>query len=963
MSSAQNWRMRLSSLLLALAASLAQAQGTLIVNANVIDGTGAPARKAEVRIVDGRIYSIGHWPHDPRDRVIDAHGLTLAPGFIDTHSHHDYGLFDHRDALAVVSQGVTTIVAGQDGDSHLPLRDWFARLDTEPAAINVASYVGHGTLRSRVMGDDFKRVATEVEVSRMQALLREDMEGGALGLSTGLEYDPGIYSASSEVLTLAKTVAPYGGRYISHIRSEDRHFWDALNELLTIGREARIPVQVSHMKLGMRGLWGEGDSLVHVLDRARASGVNVTADVYPYTMWHSTLTVLYPERNFTDSAETAFIFRQVAAPEDLFIGHFTPNPAYGGKTVKEIAALRNEDPNSTLRWLIAETHASGEGEDVVATGMDERDVTRLLQWPNANVCSDGELDGAHPRGYGAFTRVLGRYVREQHALTLVAAVHKMTGLAAEHVGITDRGVIRPGMAADLVLFDPATVGDRATIREPHAVSVGINTVWVNGDVVWDNGKTTGTHPGHVLRRASGPTTGEARPATRDPGPVTAFPQATIDSFVRAEMDRERVPGVAVAIIRNGRVLSQRGYGFANVEHLAPVTDETIFQSGSLGKMFTSALVMLLVEDGKLSLSDTIAKFFPDAPATWRSITVRNLLTHTSGIPDSYGADYDFRKDYTETELAHMAYATPLEFPTGSRWNYSNTGYQLLGFIIGKVTGRFYGDVLSERIFKPLGMATARIITEADIVPNRAAGYQLVNGELKNQDWVAPKLNTTADGSLYWSLRDLVVWDSAVRRRALLRPESWNQILTPVTLASGKSYPYGFGWALDTRGGAALQQHGGSWQGFRTQLSRFIGDSLDVIVLANLAQANPARFVNGIAAILDPNLAVKTLAPIADREPQVTQHLTRLLASTAAGTLSRDEFAYVRAGFFPEAANYYRVMLKALGAPTQETLLDRQDLGDDRIYTYDVAYGDKVYRATLGLAPDDRVSSFSISPRP
>src|SRR5213075_1105848 len=173
-----------------------------------------------------------------------------------------------------------------------------------------------------------------------------------------------------------------------------------------------------HMKLGMRALWGQGDSLVHVLDRARASGVKVTADVYPYTMWHSTLTVLYPDRNFTDSAETAFIFRQVAAPQDLLIGHFQPQPEYGGKTVQEIAALRHEDPNATLRWLIAQTHASGEGEDVVATGMDDRDVTRLLQWPYSDVCSDGELDGSHPRGFGAFPRALGRLVREQHVLTL-----------------------------------------------------------------------------------------------------------------------------------------------------------------------------------------------------------------------------------------------------------------------------------------------------------------------------------------------------------------------------------------------------------------------------------------------------------------------------------------------------------------------------------------------------------------
>lgn len=479
----------------------AQTPATLIQNAMVIDGTGAPAQRAEVRIVDGRIYSIGVFrPIDPRDRVIDAGGLTLAPGFIDTHSHHDRGIFANRDAVAAVSQGITTIVAGQDGSSRFPLARFFAQLDTQPAAINVASYVGHGTLRRRVMRNDYKRVASDAEIERMSVLLRQEMATGAFGLSTGLEYDPGIFSSPSEVLQLAQVVAPFGGRYISHMRSEDRQFWQALDELLRIGREVKIPVQVSHMKLAMRALWGRGDSLVRVLDRARAEGIQVTADVYPWTMWQSTLTVLYPKRNFADRAETEFILREVAGPDDLLIGRFDPNPSYAGKTVRQIAALRNTDPATTLMWLIAETQAKDEGESVVATGMDERDIARLLRWSYTNVCSDGELDGPHPRGFGSFTRVLGRYVREQQVLTLEDAIRKMTSLSAANVGITDRGAIRPGLAADLVLFDPKTVLDHATVGEPDAVSVGIKTVWVNGEAVYDGGRATGKHPGLVLRR-------------------------------------------------------------------------------------------------------------------------------------------------------------------------------------------------------------------------------------------------------------------------------------------------------------------------------------------------------------------------------------------------------------------------------------------------------------------------------
>ena len=486
---------------LACLAPSAFAQTVLITNAMVIDGTGAPARQAEVRIVDGKIDSIGSSGSiDPRDHVIDARGLTLAPGFIDTHSHHDRGIFDHRDALAAVSQGVTTIVVGQDGGSELPLASFFARLDAQPAAVNIASYAGHGTLRRHVMGDDYKRVASDSEVARMKELLREEMAAGALGLSTGLEYDPGIFSAKEEVLDLAKVAAAAGGRYISHMRSEDRQFWPALDELLTIGRTTRMPVQVSHMKLAMRALWGQGDQLVAKLDAARQEGIGVTADVYPWTMWQSTLTVLYPKRNFTDRAETEFILKEVASPDDLLLGTFTPNPSYAGKTVRQIAALRGADAATTLMALIAETRGAGRSESVVATGMDERDIVRLLRWPYTNICSDGELDGAHPRGFGSFTRVLGHYVREEHVLTLEDAVRKMTGLSAANVGITDRGIIRPGMSADLVLFDPATVAERATSVEPHATSVGIKTVWVNGEIVYDKGRPTGNFPGRALRR-------------------------------------------------------------------------------------------------------------------------------------------------------------------------------------------------------------------------------------------------------------------------------------------------------------------------------------------------------------------------------------------------------------------------------------------------------------------------------
>src|SRR6476660_7487625 len=258
-------------------------------------------------------------------------------------------------------------------------------------------------------------------------------------------------------------------------------------------------------------------------------------------------------------------------------------------------------------------------------------------------------------------------------------------------------------------------------------------------------------------------------------------QSRIDSVVKAEMARQKIPGVAVAVVKGGEVMLAKGYGEANVEHHVPVTPETVFESGSVGKQFTSTAVMLLAQDGKLALTDSITKFFPGSPVSWKGITVRHLLTHTSGIPDYTTDAMDYRRDYTEDDLAQMASKLTPEFPPGSRWNYSNTGYVLLGIIIHKVSGEFYGDVLHDRVFKPLGMSSARVISEADIVPHRAAGYQLIKGELKNQDWVAPQLNTTADGSLYLSLQDYIAWDRGLRAGKILKPESWATVNTPVTL--------------------------------------------------------------------------------------------------------------------------------------------------------------------------------------
>jgi CubicO group peptidase (beta-lactamase class C family) len=339
--------------------------------------------------------------------------------------------------------------------------------------------------------------------------------------------------------------------------------------------------------------------------------------------------------------------------------------------------------------------------------------------------------------------------------------------------------------------------------------------------------------------------------------------AEVDAYVNGEMRAEKIPGLALAIVRDGKIVKEQGYGLANLELDVAVKPETIFQTGSVGKQFTATAVMMLVEDGKIRLDDPVGKYLSGSPANWNNVTVRNLLTHTSGIPD-YESDsvtkkdaafVNLRNDYTEDELFTKFSGLPLDFPPGSKWSYSNSGYVILGILIHKVTGQFYGDVLQERIFRPLGMTSTRIISEADIILNRAAGYRLVNGEIKNQEWVSPTLNTTADGALYTNVLDMAKWDAALYTEKLLKKGSLDQMWSAVRLNDGKTAPYGFGWDVTEVNGHRLIEHGGAWQGFTTQISRYVDDRFTVLVLTNLdsEHSQPDKIAHNVATLYNPAL--------------------------------------------------------------------------------------------------------------
>jgi CubicO group peptidase (beta-lactamase class C family) len=323
--------------------------------------------------------------------------------------------------------------------------------------------------------------------------------------------------------------------------------------------------------------------------------------------------------------------------------------------------------------------------------------------------------------------------------------------------------------------------------------------------------------------------------------------ADVSNYVRSEMQRQHIPGVSLLVSRSGKIVQAEGFGLANMELQVPVKPETVFQSGSVGKQFTATAVMMLVEEGKIALDDPLTKYFPDAPAIWKEVTVRELLSHTAGFGD-YPGKFDFRKDWTEDELLKMVASIPLAYPPGTKWEYSNLGFLTLGILIHRVTGEFYGDFLQQRIFHPLGMQTTRIISEADIVPNRAAGYRLVKGELKNQEWVAPLVNTTADGSLYFSVLDLAKWDAALYTDRLLKRSSFDQMWTPAKFKNGEPNQdgYGFGWFIGQRHGHRVISHDGAWQGFKSAIVRCVDDQLTVVVLANLAEAKPGDIAEHIA---------------------------------------------------------------------------------------------------------------------
>lgn len=506
--------------------SAAPAYDLLVSNARVVDGTGNPWFRADIGIKNGRIARIGHINPSEAAKVIDARGQIVAPGFIDVHSHVET-IYEQPEAENFVRMGVTSLVTGNCGSSETDIGQFLGKIKEQPLAVNLATLIAHGSVRRAVLKLE-NRAPTPEELRQMEAIVERAMKDGAVGLSTGLIYVPGTYAKTDEVVALARVVARYGGLYATHMRDEGSEVMQAIQESLRIGEQAGLAVEISHFKISSRKLWGQSAQTLELVRAARRRGQMVTVDQYAYTASSTSLDSRLPswlleggreegKKRLAEKATRERVVREMkeSLTESGFkdfdfavVASYEPNAAFNGKS---IAAITREvhgkkDVKSQINQII-EMYMAG-GAAMVYHGMDERDVQNIMREPFTMIAADSGVrrfgEGVpHPRGYGNNARVLGHYVRELHLLSLEDAVRKMTSLPAQTFNLRDRGLLREGFAADLVIFDEATIADRATFDQPHQYAVGISYVIVNGETVFADGRLTGARPGHALRHESG----------------------------------------------------------------------------------------------------------------------------------------------------------------------------------------------------------------------------------------------------------------------------------------------------------------------------------------------------------------------------------------------------------------------------------------------------------------------------
>lgn len=747
----------------------------VISGGRVIDGTGAPWYVADVGIRDGRIAKIGRIDAKTAALVIDARGLTVAPGFIDMMGQTATPMLtDPTTAINLLTQGITTINAGE-GSSAAPvsehdakslgwrtMAEYFQLLDLKGLPVNVVQTVGHTQVRRLVMGED-NRHPHKAELEKMKELVREAMEAGAIGVSTALIYPPAVYATTEEISALAAVAGEYGGRYYTHMRNEGDQLLEAIDEALEIGRMAGTPVHIFHLKAAGRQNWSKMQLAIARIKAARADGQQVTADIYPYINNGLGIDALIHPRHFGEGrakfirrlrsndqlrAEVRAEMETTSGWENWFrhagynwnkiiIGQ-TNEPRYRelfGQSVAEFAKATGEDPWDTFFSLVSA------GAFALPETMTDANKILAMQQEFVSFCTDvgpagGGRNATHPRAFGSFPRLLSRYVRDLGAMSLEQAIARASATAANGVMVYDRGRIAEGLAADVIVFDYDALTDTATFAQPHNVSQGMRHVLVNGEVVLSDGKLTGQRPGRVLR---GPGFDERKAsyAVTTGEPHEAF--ARVDRLIQAFIKEHRVPGVSLAITDQGRLVYARGYGYADVNTRAPVIPSSLFRIASISKPITAVAVLQLVDQGQLSLDDKVFEILNFQPHLedgaklddrQRDVTIRHLLQHRGGWDRDKSFDAMFRAvEFAQTlgvdppaapdAVIRVMLGKPLDFDPGLRYAYSNYGYCLLGRVIEKLSGQPYEEYVKQHVLAPIGVTAMRI--GATLLAGRAAG--------------------------------------------------------------------------------------------------------------------------------------------------------------------------------------------------------------------------------------------------
>ncbi len=735
----------------------------VIKSGKVVDGSGAPWYVADVGIHDGKIVRIGNISVEDARQVIDAAGLVVAPGFIDMMGQTASPMVDDpKTAINLLTQGITTINAGEGGSAaplsedqgrragFTTMAEYFTLLESKGLPVNIVQTIGHTQVRQIVLGDVDRRPSDQ-ELEQMQALVREAMEAGAIGVSTALIYPPAVYATTKEIAALAAVAGKHGGRYYTHMRNEGDQLLEAIDEALQIGREGKTPVHIFHLKAAGQHNWGKMQLAIAKIKAARSLGQQVTADIYPYVNNGLGIAALIHPRHFAEGHQRLVArlddqqlraeirreiestdgwenwFRHAGKDWDRIIIGRSNHPQYrqyDGQSLAAIAAACGEDPWDTFFKLVRS------GAFALPQTMTDANKILAMQQEFVSFCTDvgpagGSRSASHPRAFGSFPRLLARYVRDLGVISLERAVSQASAAAANDVLAYDRGRIAVGLAADVIVFDYENLVDRADFQNPHALSEGMKHVIVNGQLVLKDGSFTEARPGRVLR---GPGYGEDFAPYNVSAGLEDPRFANYDRSLHEFMKEHRVPGVSIAVTNGGRVVFARGYGYADVAAREHVDPDSLLRIASISKPITAVAILQLIERGTLALDDKVFDVL-DHEATiaqvesfdqrLRDITIRHLLQHRGGWDrdksfDAMFKSIQFAEDTGQPPPADQAavikamLSQRLDFDPGERYAYSNFGYCLLGRVIEKLTEQTYESYVKENLLAPLGITNMRI---------------------------------------------------------------------------------------------------------------------------------------------------------------------------------------------------------------------------------------------------------------